>query len=82
MSEREPATAPEEQPVIELERREPANTVRWDFINRWQVIDQSNDRRPLKSRVATGSGPKSAQRSIARRAHQASHKEWSSARHD
>lgn len=82
MNSRRPSTIPAEQSVIESEQAEPAHAGRWDFINRWQVNDQSDDRRPVKSRVANGSGPKSAQRSIARRAHQESQKEWSRARHD
>lgn len=82
MNSRRPSTTSEEGSVIEVEPPDPANAVRWDFINRWQVTDQWGDRRPVKSQVPLGSGPKSAQRSIARRAHQASYKEWSGDRHD
>ena len=81
MNSRRLSTTPVER-VIELEQPDPANAVRWDFINRWQVPDQSDDRRPVKGRVPKGPGPKSEQRSIARRSHQAGYKEWSGARHD
>ena len=81
MNSRRPSTTPGERPVIESQPV-PADVVRWDFINQWQVTDQSDDRRPVKSQVPNGSGPGAAQRSIARRAHQASYKEWSGDRHD
>ena len=56
---------------------------RWAFINGWNVEPQSDDRIPAFGDAAssiTSSG--SANRSVARRRHQAMYKQWSQDRHD
>jgi hypothetical protein len=60
----------------------PAEVSHWNFINNWQVEDQSDDRRLTLGAVAAGAGSEPERRSFARRSHQRSFKTWSQARHD
>jgi hypothetical protein len=57
-------------------------TLRWAFINEWKVEPQSDDRAPVFGEIGASSASASAQRSTARRKHQAMFKEWSQDRHD
>jgi hypothetical protein len=79
---RTPSPAPDGPQIIELAKPELTDAARWDFINLWQVADQADDRKPMDGGAAYVSGSNSAQRSIARRTHQAMYKEWSRTRHD
>ena len=54
----------------------------WAFINGWKVEPQSDDRTPVFGAVALSTASPSADRSSARRRHQAMFKEWSQDRHD
>jgi hypothetical protein len=54
----------------------------WAVINKWQVAPAADDRKQTNGTVAPGSGSISAQRSSARRSHQANYKAWSKERHD
>lgn len=54
----------------------------WDFINRWRVDPQANDRSPMVGEINIGTASGSALRSTARRKQQAMFKAWSQARHD
>lgn len=60
----------------------PSDVSHWNFINNWQVEDQSDDRGLTLGAVAAGAGSKPERRSFARRSHQRSFKTWSQARHD
>jgi hypothetical protein len=57
-------------------------TSRWAFINGSRVEPQADDRIPMFGAVAVSTRSPSAQRSTARRRHQAMYKEWSQNRHD
>ena len=52
---------------------------RWEFINQWEVEEQSTDRMPA-SGVVTKKDSRPVQRSVARRQHQLNYKRWSQAR--
>jgi acetyl-CoA acetyltransferase len=58
----------------------PADSLRWAFINGWNVEPQSNDRAPVSGTVAPHAASASARRSMTRRKHQAMFKEWSQSR--
>jgi hypothetical protein len=55
---------------------------RWAFINGWRVEPQSNDRAPVTGAMVPNAGAAAAVRSMTRRKHQASFKEWSQSRHE
>jgi hypothetical protein len=57
-------------------------TARWQFINQWQVVEQSNDRMQQDGRVTEVVNVSTGQRSTARRQHQINYKRWSQERHD
>jgi hypothetical protein len=59
-----------------------SETSHWHFLNGWQVTTQGDDRRPMLGGAVSGDGSQAVRRSIARRTHQASYKEWSKERHD
>ena len=61
---------------------ESAATAHWSFINEWKVEPQSDDRPMMSAEVTPGGASPSAQRSTARRQHQATFKKWSQSRHD
>jgi hypothetical protein len=52
---------------------------RWEFINQWEVEEQSSDRMPANGTV-TNRDSRPIQRSVARRQHQLNYKRWSQAR--
>jgi len=54
----------------------------WAPLNSWLLVGSADDRRPMLSGATDRRGSASARRSIARRSHQVSYKEWSQARHD
>jgi hypothetical protein len=60
----------------------PFNPEHWGQQNSWLLEGSADDRRPMLSRATDGPGSASARRSIARRSHQVSYKEWSRERHD
>ena len=60
----------------------PFNPEHWGQQNSWLLEGSADDRRPMLSRSTDGPGSASANRSIARHAHQVSYKEWSRERHD
>ena len=55
---------------------------RWALLNPWLSEGQPDDRTPMNGSVKDSGGTPSAQRSLARRTHQAMFKKWSQARHD
>jgi len=55
---------------------------RWALLNPWLSEGQADDRTPMNGSVKDSGGTPSAQRSFARRSHQAMFKKWSQARHD
>ncbi|HEV7472455.1 MAG TPA: hypothetical protein VGN90_00295 [Pyrinomonadaceae bacterium] len=57
-----------------------SESVRWAFINGWNVEPQSNDRAPASGIVAPNAASASARRSMTRRKHQAMFKAWSQSR--
>ena len=59
----------------------PPNAIHWPRVNLWLSEGQADDRTPMNSAVATGSGSEAEQRSFARRSHQIMFKKWSQARH-
>jgi hypothetical protein len=61
---------------------EPSESQRWAFINGWRVEPQSTDRAPVAGAIVPNTGAAAALRSMTRRKHQASFKEWSQSRHE
>lgn len=60
-----------------------AESAHWAFINQWQLVEQSDDRRPMNGSVPRGDETTpSNRRSLARRSHQLNYKKWSQARHE
>ena len=59
-----------------------ADASHWAFITDWKVEPQYNDRPVMSGKVAPSTAPRSAQRSTARRTHQAMFKKWSQSRHE
>ena len=55
---------------------------RWNFINQWQVTEQSNDRMQQDGSVRGSERLSTVKRSNARRQHQLNYKRWSQERHD
>ena len=56
--------------------------VLWAQLNPWLLAGQADDRIPMNGSVKDSGGTPSAQRSFARRSHQAMFKKWSQARRD
>jgi len=56
--------------------------IRWALLNPWLSEGQPDDRTPMNGSVKESGGTPSAQRSFARRSHQAMFKKWSQARRD
>ena len=56
--------------------------IRWALLNPWLSEGQPDDRTPMNGSVKDSGGTPSAQRSFARRTHQAMFKKWSQARRD
>ena len=56
--------------------------VRWALLNPWLVEGQPDDMALMDGSVKDSRGTPSAQRSFARRSHQAMFKKWSQARRD
>ena len=54
----------------------------WALLNPWLSEGQPDDRIPMDGSVRDSGGTPSAQRSFARRSHQAMFKKWSQARCD
>ncbi len=55
---------------------------RWLLLNPWLSEGQPDDRTPMNGSVRDSGGTPSAQRSFARRSHQAMFKKWSQARNE
>jgi hypothetical protein len=66
----------------DLPRQAEFDLKRWLLLNPWLSEGQPDDRTPMNGSVKDSGGTPSAQRSFARRSHQAMFKKWSQARRD
>jgi len=77
-----PLTAIVHNPSTNSPTPVPFDSIRWALANPWLAEGQADDRTPMDGSVRDSGGTPSAQRSFARRTHQAMFKKWSQARHD